>query len=315
MAWFDDYDTFADGGGGWDPWSAPNSGQVGFSGGTSGNWWDGSGVDAGSGWAYDPANDEYYRPDGDYSGGDTYPGNPYSGVTFSATGTGMADIPLIGSPSPGQLDFSGYPSGGGTGSGGGGATGGGSQFYFYDPPQRGIEQGTPVRTPGQRTPAINDPYTPTPNVNNNTTNNRTANLSQTNIASESQTNALPPIASGSPAPNPETFDPQYIPQGRRSYDPIAPAPQAESPYDYGPSRSGPDVPLGGGRTMPTSGGPSAKDAITGGIAGMTGIDFSSGKGLKDSLLGLTGVNRYKQLIQNTRKRPNQQQPRNPYDSF
>src|SRR5678816_4218417 len=105
MAWFDDYDAYADGGGGfWDPWSGANSGnsgQIGFSGGTSGNWWDQSSVDAGGGWAYDPATDEYYRPDGDYSGGNTYPGNPFSGVTFSATGTGYNDDP----------DYSGFNNG------------------------------------------------------------------------------------------------------------------------------------------------------------------------------------------------------------
>lgn len=156
-----------------------------------------------------------------------------------------------------------------------------------------------------------NPSPTTPGGNSNVTNNFTSNA----IGAESLSNSLPPIAQGSPEGNMDQFTPQTIPTGRRmnpagmdsGRNPGYAPPSAPPPsiYDPGQSRSGNQVPLGDGRTMPTSG----TSADQGGVAAPSWKDI-----LKHSALGITGVRRYMKLIKDARSRPGTPQPqqKSPY---
>ena len=225
-------------------------------------------------------DDQY--PDSDY-GADgglfTYNGGP--GVQSD---TGGSDDGSVFTPDSGIPTFS--------------ATGTGQSSGLL-PAQGGTISGIP-RNP-TKTPTITDPIpigttypgAPSSTTNNNTT-NKSANVSQTNLISESDQNNLPPIPNSVPESNPTAFSKQSsVPRSMNpaGMDSGARMPGGDyssiqsPPYDPGLSRSGNDLPVGGGKTIPVTQPTSIKANI------------------RDSLLGLTGVNRYRRMIQDARRRP------------
>lgn len=215
----------------------------------------------------------YGDGEGDGNGNDPYDLNGQ--LTFGVTGTGFADNGSGGSGGGSSLD---------------------RQFFMGRPPTQTGDPNGPAMGTDPRGGSSNNPLGGSSSTTNNTTNNYSA--SSQNVASENMSNAMPAVADSVPESNPDKFTPQYIPMSQRHMNPAgmdsgrmmpsAAQPPHDNPYDPVPSKSGDGVPMGGGRTMPTSKPP---------LLGQT---------LRDAALGLTGANRYRKLIQDVRKRPTQQ---------
>lgn len=193
--------------------------------------------------------------------------------------------------------------------------GGGSQYFNAPPPTfsttvngspipfSGSSQGGsiwgPVIAPGGGGEGGGSSAPPigAPGSQSSTTNNTQNNASQLNVASESQSNALPPIAEGTPAGNDSSFAGQYIPQSQRRMNPAGMDSGARMPsaiprpsppladYDPGLSKAGTGIPSGNPQPIPTQESPSFGHRALG------------------ALEELTGVNRYKKMVQDVRRKP------------